>query len=93
MCLYLYIHNKYTVHINILCKQKLLFWMQLIAINRLTALKKNQLTFISSNDFFVVLILASVLVLIIYNNPGTELHHFHFTSYFAPKTKNSSQSK
>ncbi len=28
----------YTVHTHILCKQKLLFWMRLIAINRLTAL-------------------------------------------------------
>ncbi len=41
MCLYLYIHNKYTQHTHILyilCKQKLLFWMWLVAINRLTAL-------------------------------------------------------
>ncbi len=42
MCVYLYIHNKYTqythIYIYILCKQKLLFWMRLIAINRLTAL-------------------------------------------------------
>ncbi len=28
----------YIVHTHILCKQKLLFWMWLIAINRLTAL-------------------------------------------------------
>ncbi len=35
---YIYIHNKYThVHTQI-CQQKLLFWMQLIAINCLTAL-------------------------------------------------------
>jgi len=27
------------VHPNILCKHKLLFWMRLIAINHLTALK------------------------------------------------------
>ncbi len=25
--IYTYIHNKQTVHIHILCKQKLLFWM------------------------------------------------------------------
>ncbi len=31
-------HNIYTVHIHILCKQKLLFWMRLITINNLTAL-------------------------------------------------------
>ncbi len=37
MCVYLYIDNKY-IHIHILCKQKLLFWMRLIVINRLTAL-------------------------------------------------------
>ncbi len=36
--LYIYIHNKYTEHTHILCKQKLLFCMQLIAINCLTAL-------------------------------------------------------
>jgi len=28
------------VHPHILCKHKLLFWMRLITINRLTALKK-----------------------------------------------------
>ncbi len=33
MCLYLYIHNKYTHYIN-----KNLFWMRLITINRLGAL-------------------------------------------------------
>ncbi len=27
MCVYLYIHNKYTKYTHILCKQKLLFWM------------------------------------------------------------------
>ncbi len=37
MCLYLYIHNKYTQYTHILCKQKLLFWMRLITINHLTA--------------------------------------------------------
>ncbi len=35
--LYIYIII-YTVHTHILCIQKLLFWMRLIAINRLTAL-------------------------------------------------------
>ncbi len=34
----IYIHNKYTQCTYILCKQKLLFWMWLIAINRSTAL-------------------------------------------------------
>ncbi len=39
MCVYLYIHNKYTQYTHILlCEQKLLFWMRLIAINRLAAL-------------------------------------------------------
>ncbi len=38
MGVYLYIHNKYTQYTHILCKQKLLFWMWLIVINRLTAL-------------------------------------------------------
>ncbi len=28
--MYLYIHNKYTQYTDILCKQKLLFWMRLI---------------------------------------------------------------
>ncbi len=37
-CVWIYIHNKYTQHTRILCKQKLLFWMQLITINRWTAL-------------------------------------------------------
>ncbi len=42
MCVYLYIHNKYTqsVHIHISCNQKLLFWMRLIMINHLTVLIK-----------------------------------------------------
>jgi len=41
VCVFIYIYTKqlYTVHPHILCKQKLLFWKQLIAINRLTALK------------------------------------------------------
>ncbi len=28
MCVYLYIHNKYTKYTHTLCKQKLLFWMR-----------------------------------------------------------------
>ncbi len=35
MCLYLYIHNKYTQHTHIYYKQTLLFWVR---FNRLTAL-------------------------------------------------------
>ncbi len=40
MCIYIHIINIHSTHTHthILCKQKLLFWMQLIAINRLTAL-------------------------------------------------------
>ncbi len=38
VCIYIYIINKHSTHI--LCKQKLLFWIQLIAINHLTALLK-----------------------------------------------------
>ena len=38
MWMYLYIHNKYTQNTRILCKQKLLFCMQLFMINCLTAL-------------------------------------------------------
>ncbi len=38
MCLYLYIHNKYTQYKNIYCVKKLLFWMRLITINHLTVL-------------------------------------------------------
>ncbi len=34
----LFINNKYTPYTHILCKQKLLFRMRLITINRLTAL-------------------------------------------------------
>ncbi len=37
MCIYIHIII-YTEHTHILCKQKLLFWMRLIEINRLTAL-------------------------------------------------------
>ncbi len=35
MCVYLYMHNKYThrTHTHLLHKQKLLFWMQLTVIN------------------------------------------------------------
>ncbi len=37
--IYIYVYMyKYTQYTHILCKQKLLFWMWLIAINRLTAL-------------------------------------------------------
>ncbi len=36
--LYFYIHNKYTQYTYIYNVNKNLFWMQLIAINRLTAL-------------------------------------------------------
>ncbi len=38
MCVYLYIHNKYTQYTHIYYVNKNLFWMRLIAINRLTAL-------------------------------------------------------
>ncbi len=38
VCVYFYINNKYTQYTNILCKQKLLFRIRLIAINHLTAL-------------------------------------------------------
>ncbi len=39
MCIYIYIINIHSTHIyTVLRKQKLLFWMRLIAINRLTAL-------------------------------------------------------
>ncbi len=37
MCVFLHIHNKYTQYTHILCKQKHLFCVRLIAINRLTA--------------------------------------------------------
>ncbi len=47
----MYIHNKYnTVHIHVLCKQKVLFWMRLIAINNLTALNFRKRSF---SDTFV----------------------------------------
>ncbi len=38
VCVFIYIHNKYTQYTHILCKQKRLFWMQLIVINHLAAL-------------------------------------------------------
>ncbi len=38
VCVYLYMHNKPTQNTHILCKQKLLFCMRLVAINHLTAL-------------------------------------------------------
>ncbi len=38
VCVFIYTLYIYTVHIHILCKQKLLFWMWLITINHLTAL-------------------------------------------------------
>ncbi len=42
MCVYLYMHNKYTqhtqTHILYYVNKNLFFWMWLIAINRLTAL-------------------------------------------------------
>ncbi len=50
MCLYLYIHNKYTQHTHILCKQKCLFWMRLITINHLTALTYNTHTHLHINE-------------------------------------------
>ncbi len=36
--IYIYIYNKQYTHL--LCKEKLLFWMRLIVINRLKALIK-----------------------------------------------------
>ncbi len=38
VCVYLYVHNKYTQCTHILSKQKPLFWMWLITINHLTEL-------------------------------------------------------
>ncbi len=37
--IYIYIIHIHSTHTHILCKQKLLFWMGLIAIHRLTALR------------------------------------------------------
>ncbi len=37
VCIYIYILNKHSTHTYIM-QQKLLFWMRLISINRLTAL-------------------------------------------------------
>ncbi len=48
MCVYLYIHNKYTQYTYTYCKQKLLFCMRLIAINHLTAYEVNKPVFIRS---------------------------------------------
>ncbi len=40
VCVYIYIYTVYIINIHSphICKQELLFWMRLIAINRLTAL-------------------------------------------------------
>ncbi len=38
VCIYIYIYIIYTVHTHIYYVNKHLFWMRLIAINRLTAL-------------------------------------------------------
>ncbi len=51
VCVYLYIHNKYTKYTHILFKQKLSFWMRLIAINHLTALK-----YINRHMFIIIII-------------------------------------
>ncbi len=46
VCVFIYtVHHKYIQHTQILCTQKLLFWMQLIVINHCPTLKK-PLTFI-----------------------------------------------
>jgi len=62
VCIYIYTKELYTVHPQTLCKHKLLFWMRLIAINRLTAL---------------IYLLSCVCVIenLIYN---FILYHFHF---------------
>ncbi len=39
MCVYLYIHNKYTQYTHILCKQKTFILDEINHDNRLTALK------------------------------------------------------
>ncbi len=38
MCVYLYMHNKYTQYTHTHYVNKTLFWTQLFTINRLTAL-------------------------------------------------------
>ncbi len=40
MCVYLCIHNKYTQYTYIVCKHKLLYRMQLIAINHFAVINK-----------------------------------------------------
>ncbi len=49
MCVYLYMHNKYTQYTR---KQKLLFWMRLIAIKRLTALQNHFPQFTILSDLY-----------------------------------------
>ncbi len=58
----LYIHNKYTQYTHILCKQKLLFWMRLIAINRLTA---HTYTYIYTHIHIYIYIYIYILQLVI----------------------------
>ncbi len=49
VCIYIYIINMHSTHT--LCKQKLLFWMWLITINRLTALIRIRLKIMSPESF------------------------------------------
>ncbi len=59
VCVFIYSNtiNIYSTHI--LCKQKLLFWIRLIAINRLTALV---LVFINYQLVFLVLLFKLISV-------------------------------
>ncbi len=50
MCVYLYIHNKYTQYTHIYYVNKNLFWMWLIVINRLTALNTTTTTTNNNNN-------------------------------------------
>ncbi len=52
VCVFIYTHNKYTQYTHIYVNKKRLFWMRLIAINRLTALVC--ILFIISSSMIVV---------------------------------------
>jgi len=61
VCVFIYIQNNYAQCTHIYYVNKLLFWIRLIAINRLTAQIKIEISYFKLQKYFTILLYFTVL--------------------------------